>query len=63
MADQQITQLHEETGTVAPTFPLAIVNLTAAETRKITTANLATAIFSNLSTGGLAAAKVGSGID
>jgi len=61
MADQQITQLPEETGTVASTFPLAIVNVTAAETRKITTANLATAIFSNLSTGGLAASKVAAG--
>jgi len=61
MADQQITQLPEETGTVASTFPLAIVNTTAAETRKITTANLATAIFSNLSAGGLAASKIAAG--
>ena len=41
--------------------PLAIVNTTAAETRKITTANLATAIFSNLSAGGLAASKIAAG--
>jgi len=61
MADQQITQLPEETGTVASNFPLPIVNVTAAETRKITTANLATAIFSNLSAGGLAASKVAAG--
>ena len=63
MADTQITQLPAETGTVASTDVFPMVNVTAAETRKITTANLATAIFSNLSTGGLAAAKVGSGID
>ena len=58
MADLQITQLPAETGTVASTDVFAMVNITAAETRKITTANLATAIFSNLSTGGLAASKI-----
>jgi len=61
MADLQISQLHEETGTVLGTFPFAIVNTTAAETRKITTTNLATAIAANIGTGGLAASKVGAG--
>jgi len=61
MADQQITQLPEESGTVGAAFPLAIVNTTAAETRKITTANLATAIAANIGAGGLAASKVGTG--
>jgi len=61
MADLQITQLPAETGTVANTDVFAMVNITAAETRKITTANLSTAIFANLSAGGLAASKVGTG--
>ena len=61
MADQQITQLPEESGTVGAAFPLAIVNTTAAETRKITTANLATAIAANIGAGGLSASKIAAG--
>jgi len=61
VADLQITQLPSETGTVASTDVLAIVNITAAETRKITTTNLSTAIFQFLGAGGLAASKVAAG--